>query len=155
MTNNGNRTVVINGSVREVNVSDLLDLTDPAQVKLFNEERQKNFKKSFYCGFGIKSFGLGNIVDKITTYTGIKAIIKLIFKECGCEKRRQYLNKWNIYFPYFFIKLNLKSSLKYIEPLPRTEVRINLDESEGSSVIPRSMVKKSNPGCGCNKKFQK
>jgi hypothetical protein len=100
---------------------------------------------------------LGNVIDKITTYTGIKKIIKLIFKECGCEKRRIYFNKWNIYVPYFFVKLNLKSSIKDIEPVPMTQIKLSDPSDDGikNIKIPRSVVKKSNSGCGCNKKFNK
>ncbi len=157
MTNNGNKTIVVNGSIMETNISDLLDITNAKQIKAFNEERKKRFKPSFYCGFTIKSFGLGNVIDKITTYTGIKKIIKLIFKECGCEKRGIYFNKWNVYIPYFFIKLNLKSSIKDIEPVPMTQIKLSEPSADDikNIKIPRSMVKKSNSGCGCNKKFNK
>jgi hypothetical protein len=45
-----------------------------------------------------KSRGLGDTVDKFTTATGIKAIVKKAAKgDCGCEKRR---NKLNDLFPY-------------------------------------------------------
>ena len=38
--------------------------------------------------------GLGDIVDKITTATGIKAAVKFIAGEdCGCDKRKEQLNK--------------------------------------------------------------
>lgn len=46
----------------------------------------------------MKSRGLGDTVDKITTSTGIKAIVKKATKGgCGCEKRRKTLNDL---FPY-------------------------------------------------------
>ena len=32
---NGNKTVVIDGKIQELNISDLIDITDPKQVKLF------------------------------------------------------------------------------------------------------------------------
>ena len=42
--------------------------------------------------------GLGDTVDKITTTTGIKAIVKKVAKgNCGCEERRKKLNDL---FPY-------------------------------------------------------
>lgn len=41
--------------------------------------------------------GLGDVVDKITTAIGIKAVVKLASKitgkPCNCEKRRQKLNQ--------------------------------------------------------------
>lgn len=46
----------------------------------------------------MKSKGLGDTVDKITTATGIKAIVKKATRGgCGCEKRRKKLNDL---FPY-------------------------------------------------------
>jgi hypothetical protein len=42
--------------------------------------------------------GLGDSIDKITTVTGIKAVVKKATKGgCGCEKRRKKLNDL---FPY-------------------------------------------------------
>jgi hypothetical protein len=50
-----------------------------------------------------KSKGLGDTVQKITTATGIKSLTQLAmkatgFKDCGCDKRKNWLNKQ---FPYF------------------------------------------------------
>lgn len=45
-----------------------------------------------------KSKGLGDTIDKITTATGIKKVVKSVTGgNCGCEKRREKLNKA---FPY-------------------------------------------------------
>ena len=48
-----------------------------------------------------KSKGLGDTIEKITTATGIKKIVKTVNnitgKDCGCDKRKKKLNKW---FPY-------------------------------------------------------
>lgn len=42
--------------------------------------------------------GLGDTVEKITEATGIKKAVKWIFGEdCGCEERKEWLNKK---FPY-------------------------------------------------------
>lgn len=44
--------------------------------------------------------GLGDVIDRITTATGIKKIAKRvrralgIKKPCGCQKRREKLNEW-------------------------------------------------------------
>ncbi len=48
------------------------------------------------------SKGLGDTIDKITTTTGIKSLTQLAFnsfgkKDCGCNKRKNLLNKR---FPY-------------------------------------------------------
>lgn len=149
---NLNKTVVINGVVHEMNVSDLIDITNPKHVKFHNDQLKKNFKKSFYFGVGVKSFGLGNVVDKFTTISGIKWLIKKIFKECGCEKRRIYLNKWNVYLPYFYYRLNLKSSIKELTVAPKTQVYVGGEQIDEPEPIMRSMVEKKSKGCGCGRK---
>jgi hypothetical protein len=47
----------------------------------------------------IKSKGLGDTIEKITTFLRIKKFIDRISgqKDCGCETRKDKLNKW---FPY-------------------------------------------------------
>ncbi len=38
--------------------------------------------------------GLGDLIEKITTYTGIKWVVKKIWGEdCGCDKRKDKANK--------------------------------------------------------------
>ncbi len=44
-----------------------------------------------------KSKGLGDTIEKITEATGIKALVESLFDDCGCEKRKETLNKM---FPY-------------------------------------------------------
>ena len=48
-----------------------------------------------------KSKGLGDSIEKITKATGIKKVVNTIAKatgkDCGCNKRRETLNKR---FPY-------------------------------------------------------
>ena len=45
-----------------------------------------------------KSKGLGDTIDQITTATGIKALVKFVAGEdCGCDQRKEALNKL---FPY-------------------------------------------------------
>lgn len=45
-----------------------------------------------------KSKGLGDTVAKVTKATGIDKIVKAVVGEdCGCDKRKELLNKW---FPY-------------------------------------------------------
>ena len=42
----------------------------------------------------MKSKGVGDTIDKITTATGIKKAVKWVFGDsCGCEERRQWLNE--------------------------------------------------------------
>jgi len=47
----------------------------------------------------MKSKGLGDSIEKITTATGIKGVVDKIAgdKDCGCGKRKDKLNKM---FPY-------------------------------------------------------
>tara|TARA_R110002020_G_scaffold216648_2_gene424457 strand:+ start:819 stop:980 length:162 start_codon:yes stop_codon:yes gene_type:complete len=48
-----------------------------------------------------KQKGLGDTVEAITKATGIKKVVekisKVTGKDCGCDKRKEYLNKK---FPY-------------------------------------------------------
>ena len=49
----------------------------------------------------MKSRGIGDSIEKITTATGIKSIVnktaKLLGRSCNCDKRKQWLNRQ---FPY-------------------------------------------------------
>lgn len=50
----------------------------------------------------MESRGLGDTIDKITTATGVKKVVKAAtkavgVKDCGCDKRRDTLNR---VFPY-------------------------------------------------------
>jgi hypothetical protein len=49
----------------------------------------------------LKSKGLGDTIEKITTATGIKAVVNKISEvtgsDCGCEERKDTLNR---VFPY-------------------------------------------------------
>jgi len=49
----------------------------------------------------MKSKGLGDTIEKITKATGIKTVIKTVSKtvkkDCGCNKRKETLNRL---FPY-------------------------------------------------------
>lgn len=49
----------------------------------------------------VKSKGLGDTIDKITTATGVKSVVHAVArvagKDCGCNARKEKLNKA---FPY-------------------------------------------------------
>jgi|TARA_R110000803_G_scaffold95632_2_gene163707 hypothetical protein len=49
----------------------------------------------------MKSKGLGDTIEKITTATGIKSVVEKVAevtkKPCGCSKRKETLNR---VFPY-------------------------------------------------------
>lgn len=47
----------------------------------------------------VKSKGLGDSIEKVTEWTGLKKLVKSIFGDnCGCEERKQKLNQM---FPNF------------------------------------------------------
>jgi len=43
----------------------------------------------------MKSRGLGDSIEKLTESTGIKRVVKKVVgdKDCGCNKRKEHLNK--------------------------------------------------------------
>ena len=48
----------------------------------------------------MKSKGLGDSIEKFTKFTGIDSLVELLIPEgedCGCDKRKAWLNKQ---FPY-------------------------------------------------------
>jgi len=45
----------------------------------------------------MKSKGLGDTVEKITKFTGIKKVVERMTDDCGCNERKDKLNKM---FPY-------------------------------------------------------
>lgn len=45
----------------------------------------------------MKPKGLGDTIEKITTVAGIKKAVKALPFDCGCNKRKEALNKM---FPY-------------------------------------------------------
>ena len=45
----------------------------------------------------MSSKGLGDTIDKITNATGIKKLVDKLPWDCGCENRKEMLNKA---FPY-------------------------------------------------------
>lgn len=44
-----------------------------------------------------QSKGLGDSIEKVTKATGLKKLVKMMTKDCGCEERRDKLNEK---FPY-------------------------------------------------------
>ncbi len=53
---------------------------------------------------------LGDLVERITYYTGIQFIIKKVLKveECGCDKRQENLNKLELNFDNRWLNKNSK-----------------------------------------------
>lgn len=51
----------------------------------------------------MESKGLGDTIEKITKATGIKKVVDALSGDCGCNKRKEALNKA---FPYKNYKSN-------------------------------------------------
>jgi hypothetical protein len=56
----------------------------------------------------MKSQGLGDTIEKITTATGIKKVVKKVSKGCGCEERRNKLNNPDLLVNKVFYKNRTK-----------------------------------------------
>jgi hypothetical protein len=76
-----------------------------------------------------KSVGLGDTIDKITKTTGIKAVVKKVSEltgwDCGCEERKETLNKL---FPYVKPNCLIEEDFNYLKDLFSTvlnELTIN------------------------------
>ncbi len=59
-------------------------------------------KFNYICKMENKSKGLGDTIEKITTATGVKAMVEKVAKavgadDCGCKARKDALNR---VFPY-------------------------------------------------------
>lgn len=51
-----------------------------------------------------KSKGLGDTVEKVTKFTGIKALVKKVSPSCGCEARQEAMNNPNLLVNKLFYK---------------------------------------------------
>ena len=67
-------------------------------AKRESTKKSKKTTKTSRTETSTKSKGLGDTIEKITTATGIKAVVKAVVGEdCGCDERKEKLNKM---FPY-------------------------------------------------------
>jgi len=80
-----------------------------------------------------KSEGLGDTIDKITTATGIKALVKWISGEdCGCEERREKMNEMFKYNRHQPLCLNedeykwLKDFFSGSKRMPKVEIETRI-----------------------------
>lgn len=71
------------------------------------DKRTKEYKKwkvSKETDVTYNSKGLGDIVEKVTEKTGIKALVKKVAgDDCGCDKRKDGLNKFSKEFLDLFV----------------------------------------------------
>jgi hypothetical protein len=60
------------------------------------------------------SKGLGDTIEKITTATGIKKAVEWLSdgKDCGCDRRRDFLNKM---FPYKKVECLLEPEYEFLD----------------------------------------
>lgn len=67
------------------------------------DKRSKEYKgyKAWKANYDNQtSTGLGDVIEKVTTATGIKKAVKFIAGEdCGCSKRKEKFNKIRFRFP--------------------------------------------------------
>lgn len=67
-------------------------------AKQESTKKSKRTGKTTKTATTTKSKGLGDTVEKFTTATGIKAVVKAVVgDDCGCDERKEKLNKL---FPY-------------------------------------------------------
>lgn len=63
-------------------------------MKEFKGDKRTKEYKQWKKNFEAQSKGLGDTIEKITTATGIKKAVKwLAGEDCGCDERKEKLNK--------------------------------------------------------------
>ena len=94
------------------------------------DKRTKAYKE-WKAKYDAKPAGLGDIVERFTEATGIKAIVKAVTDDCGCEERRI---KWNQRFSfkmknalteaeYLYIKADVDSKKNVFTPQDQEEYK--------------------------------
>jgi len=102
--------------------------------------------------FGIikKYIGLGDIVEFITKYTGIKYIIIKITKgNCGCEKRRIKFNSF-LAIPYFLIYFK-EATVNDLYKLESNTNKYPIQSKKHTEEDLGNMLPKKGCGCGTKK----
>ena len=148
---NKTKTVVVNGKMQKIDTSGVIDLTDKKEIDDLNTYRKQSHKKSISLKLGIYQRPLGDVIDSITKKTGIKWLVTKLFKECGCEKRRQYFNKWKIYIPFLYLD-NKLAPPKDIKPAELVTINLDTNNQEEHKPISRSLLKKQKKPCNCGAK---
>ena len=95
-----------------------------------------------------KSKGLGDTIEKITKATGIKKIVESLFDDCGCDQRKEKLNKFWSYktecleeaeFEYlkgFFAQLKNQVSREQQTELLKIYNRVFNQKKKGTNCAP-------------------
>ena len=61
------------------------------------KDKRTKLYKEWKAKYENQIAGLGDVVDKITTATGIKKLVKAVTDDYGCEERRE---RWNKQFSF-------------------------------------------------------
>tara|TARA_R100001377_G_C3115742_1_gene84175 strand:- start:97 stop:498 length:402 start_codon:yes stop_codon:yes gene_type:complete len=94
-----------------------------------------------------KSKGLGDTIDKITKATGIKKVVDLLFDDCGCDKRKEKLNKM---FPYKVECLEENEYLYLKEIYSKSTSRLNITQREALLIIYNKTFNKNQKQTSCS-----
>lgn len=79
----------------------------------------KKWKAKFDKEQASKPKGLGDVVDKITEVTGIKAVVKAVAGEdCGCDERRE---KWNKKYKFRYANCLTEEQFNYMTAFLETK----------------------------------
>lgn len=78
----------------------------------------------------MKAKGVGDTIEQITTATGIKAIVKFLEEkldfDCGCDKRKEILNKL---FPYK-VECLIEDEYNYLKEFNFNSAYLNPDNQK-------------------------
>jgi len=96
-----------------------------------------------------KSKGLGDSVEKVTEATGIKKAVKFLFgKDCGCDERKEKLNKW---FPYTEVECLTHKEYKYLDEIfTRNKSVISAEEQNEMLIISNRVFNQNKRKSNCS-----
>jgi DNA polymerase II small subunit/DNA polymerase delta subunit B len=106
-----------------------------------------------------KTKGLGDTIEKITKATGIKKAIDKVAKitgvDCGCEKRKEKLNKL---FPYIKTTTMTKEEVKVYtrikELIKKQGNKIKAEQQDALLILYNDIFKKQNKRTNCTSCIQ-
>lgn len=120
-TNSSNGTLEVSSTLLDNFGHHIIDEDKYKELKLkekefiFYKRFNLEFKKSLKIKFIKISLHIGDIIDFITRYTGIKKFIVWATNgNCGCEARRIKFNKW-FFLPFLNINLENFNYSDYID----------------------------------------
>ena len=79
------KTKVVNVDRKDALKKGINNLKEGAKIKNDVSNIKKNIDEL--------SYGLGDVVDKITKVTGIKKVVEALTDDCGCDERKEKFNK--------------------------------------------------------------